>query len=549
MAQSQNQNQGNPNVNSELESFIGYAIVALISIVGFMIFVQHIAWVARYVFAPFSIPVWSMGQKLGTFGSVVTLLVFAGLCVGLFIARPAIRKLTKGRLFEGSSYFWLSYAVLFGLLAGAEILTGASHSLLTSHVDRLCNPSSTGFGAIFTCQATVADIQQLGTANIIIMSFIPNLVLAWPNFYTVIMGLFRVLNEHPFSHTRKVHNVDSFIKEQKIQYAHLRYYDIVNPNDLPDHDGPLRLMDDSRMFIFQNDLVSNFTVRPNLADSSNFGKLFGQTPIPPDLSYYDFKKDDMVPVLDPVKFERLMSEQLGEPWTGVDNLPASVVIVLSVALPRACCLDESISSKEADDVKAGCEKRIDQVWTWAAKQLLLPEEETVMGLEAFPHLDEYKDVIRQWLDHRIAKQILSEHAYVSTILYRALEDSKKIGVMQPSNFRYLKEYDRTTWAIVQNVNRPSAFAENIATVAHYREERREGVGINKPGFQSAYNGLLDRIREFNYTKEQVSAWYKMKTEGDPSDMIALSMISSVNNVFDVVDKADDGIEEAEYEEV
>lgn len=518
-----NQGKSPSNPDYEFENYIGYVIISMIAIVGFIMLVQHVAFVAKFFFAPFAVPVWAAGNTAGTFGSFFVILIYAVLCVIIQLVNMFVRK-KKG-------WFWASYAALFLFLAGLEMATGTKLSFLTSHIDQLCNPSTSGLGAIFSCQNAVADIQQLSTVNIIIMCFIPNLVFAWPLFYKVVTGIIKTINDHPFSRATRVHDVDSFISEMKVQYAHLRYYDIINPNELPLTEGPLRLMDGSRMFVFQNDLVSNFTVRPNLADSSNFGKQFGKTPVPPDLSYYDFKADDMVPVLDSYKFERLMNEQLGEPWAGPDNLSASLVIVLAVALPRACSLDESMDEKEADSIVIQCEKLIEKAWIWVSAQLLKPEDPNSRGLEDFPHLEEYRDIIRKWLEHPRAQLILKEHAYNTTILYRALEDAKQTGVMQPSNFRYLKEYDRSVWAVVQNVGRPSGFAENIASIAHYKAERREGVAINKPRFQDAYNGLLDRVREFNYPKEQIAAWHKWKTEGDPSEMIHLGMASATDNVF------------------
>ena len=89
-----------------------------------------------------------------------------------------------------------------------------------------------------------------------------------------------------------------------------------------------------------------------------------EMPVSPDLSYYDFKKNDLVPVLDADLFERLMNKQLGEPWAGVENLEPAETIILAMALPRACCLDESMSTKEANAVKEDGVRKVDEVWKW-----------------------------------------------------------------------------------------------------------------------------------------------------------------------------------------
>jgi len=78
---------------------------------------------------------------------------------------------------------------------------------------------------------------------------------------------------------------------------------------------------------------------------------------------------------------------------------------------------------------------------------------------------------------------------------------------------------------LHSVNRPSSFAENIATVAHYKEERREGVAINRPMFQSAYNGLVERVREFKYEDAAITSWYEWKKDGDPTGLAKLGFMS------------------------
>lgn len=403
--------------------------------------------------------------------------------------------------------------------------TGFDNSLLTKHVSLFCNPSTPSVLGVFSCQHTAADLASVGTLNLITWSIVPNFVLAWPIFYIVVSGVFRVATEHPFLRMSRTHNIDSLIKEQKSQFSHLLFFDLVNPLNLPNSDGQLRMMDGSRRFCFENDLVSNFTIRPDIADSSNFGRQFGETPVSPDLSYYDFKKNDLVPVLDADLFERLMNKQLGEPWAGVENLEPAETIILAMALPRACCLDESMSTKEANAVKEDGVRKVDEVWKWVAQDISSAESDVDNGLADFPKLEEYRAEIERWINHDISQDILRRHAYVRTVLYKTLNEAKKIGVMQPSMVRWLKYYNREVWAVIQNVSRPSSFAENIAVVAHYKEETREGTAINRPMFQAAYNGLVERAREFSYSEEAVISWHEWKTEGDATGLAKLSLIS------------------------
>lgn len=521
MSETYNHNRNNPspqnNNASEGEDILGYGIIGMIVFVGFVILIQYASLVARYIYAPFAMPVWIMGKLGGTIGSMSMILFIALALLTTWLVRFFVLN-KKG-------FFWLSYAGLFFFIAAMEMTTGFGGSFLTKHVSLLCNPSTVGLGSIFSCQNGAKEVASVGTANLVLWSFLPNLIIAWPLFYMLVSGFFRVSTEHPFARTRKTHNIDSLIKEQKVQFPHLLFYDVVNPINLPNTEGKMRMMDGSRRYCFDNDLVANFTIRPDLADSSSFGKQFGETPVAPELSYYDFKKQDLVPVLDADRFEQLMNQQLGEPWAGVENLEPAETIMLAIALPRACSLDESMSTAEAKRLKKAGEKRMKEVWEWAAKDINSSESEYDEGLGSFPKLEEYREVVFAWLDHEISQQILKEHAYVRTVLYRVLEDAKKLGVMQPSSVRWLKYYNREVWSVVQNVSRPSSFAENIATVAHYKEERREGIAINRPMFQSAYNGLVERVREFKYEEEAIISWHEWKTMGDPTGLAKLGLMS------------------------
>lgn len=512
-----NNNTQNKHQSGEGEDILGYGIVGMIVFVGFVILIQYASIAARYIYAPFAMPVWLMGKIGGTLGSMAMIAFLGVLCLSVWAYRFFIA--------DKKGFFWASYAGLFFFLAGLEVVTGFGNSYLAKHVTLFCNPATVGLDSILTCQNGANEVGSVGTANLVVWALVPNLVIAWPLFYLLVSGFFRVSSEHPHALTKKVHGVDSLIKEQKRQFPHLLFFDVLNPMDLPNTEGQMRLMDGSRRFCFEHDLVSNFTIRPDLADSSSFGKQFGETPIPPDVSYYDFKKQDLVPVLDAERFEQLMNKQLGEPWAGLENIEPAEIIMLAIALPKACSLDESMSSKEAKKIKEACEKRMTEVWEWASKDISSTESDHDEGLAAFPKLEEYKEVIERWLNHELAQNMLAEHAYVRTVLYRVLEDAKKLGVMQPSSVRWLKYYNREVWSVVQNVNRPSSFAENIATVAHYKEERREGVAINRPMFQSAYNGLVERVREFKYEDAAITSWYEWKKDGDPTGLAKLGFMS------------------------
>ena len=121
-----------------------------------------------------------------------------------------------------------------------------------------------------------------------------------------------------------------------------------------------------------------------------------------------------------------------------------------------------------------------------------------------PDYDKFKiELQNKWFKHPVMQRIFQKHAYVNTIIYEVIMNARLVGVLQPSSTRWLRLYDRELFALVQNVGRPSVFAENMASVSHYYAEKRNKQRLLRPEFQAAYSGFSERLSSFLYTKEDV----------------------------------------------
>lgn len=505
--------KGNPEHENEI--YFNYLIIGAVALIILGMIIRYLAIAAIYLYSIVFLPVWSMGKYLSTTGSVIMLLVYAIICGAI----GGILKFKSSK----KAITWLSLTGVFLLLTIIEFVTGFDDTIVTGYMKVYCDPTEDYvWSAIFHCNNKIENLMQVPILVIVGYAIVPNLVFATPLITDLIMGFFRLSNEHPKSLSTQVHNVDSLIKSQKVMYPHLKIYDKLNPNELDIYGGQLRILDSSKRFVFDRGLVTDFVERP--LQSSDYGNKTGEAiKVENEAEDYNFGNDDLVPVIDVEKFKDIMMEQLGSMWTDSDNLTPSETIILSIVLPRACCIDEAVDSKKAKEVDDDCYRRISEVWDWVDKDISAKsaikekikkgkklkdgeEERLTQGLERFPYLTEYRETIDDWLNSVHGQVIVNSHAYNRTILFRSLEDAKLLGVMQPSNFRWLKFYDRTIWALVQNVSRPSGFVENIAALSHYKTERRSGTAVYRPSYQAAYNGLMERIREFKYTPEQIEAW-------------------------------------------
>lgn len=514
--------------DNELENLLMIAIFVIFGYMLFSFIAQYLAVIARYIYAPFMAPIFSAGEAFGTMGSVGMLLVYT-----LIAALAWVFIWFKNKR---NSITAITFSVVLLILVVVEIATGHKGSFVTAPMRMYCNPTSSGLGAIFTCQNGAADIGAFGVIWVILASIMCNLFYASGSIARLIQSMIN-LSKHPKSIARQRFDIDKFIKDQKDLYPHLKLYDIINPNEIDGKSGQLRLMDNSRRVAYENDLIKGFSQRPTNS-SDSYGKQFNQ---PINLNTVDsmpeIDENELVPVLDQDKFENLMLSQLGRVFAGVKSMNAAQIIILAITLPRACSIDENMSEEEAKQVDKEHYRRMDYVWDWVARDIKTAHEVDV-GLNAFDKLDEYTAVVEEWLEHEVAQRFAKEHFYVNTYLYRVVSEAKGVGVCQPSSFRWLKLYDRVVWALIQNIDRPSAFAENIAVVSHYLMERKTGRGINQPMLQAAYNGMVDNIQKYKFPKEKVEAWHHFKKTGDKSAMRKLNMIGKD-------DDDDDGIEDAQ----
>ena len=108
------QKPNNPEV-SEWEQYIGFGVVGLVASVAIITLIQYASLVARYVYAPFTTPVWIAGNVGGTMMAVVVIFFYALIC--LVIA--AVSKFVLKKKY----FFWITAAALWLFVGVLEILS------------------------------------------------------------------------------------------------------------------------------------------------------------------------------------------------------------------------------------------------------------------------------------------------------------------------------------------------------------------------------------------------------------------------------------------
>lgn len=170
--------------------------------------------------------------------------------------------------------------------------------------------------------------------------------------------------------------------------------------------------------------------------------------------------------LDRDKAFHALAEQLGGRWRGPENLPLHVK-----ALYAAFCLKAIRKRKESDQLM----NELSMAWSHD-KGLRIPGKlkREVNRIIADP---KSQDAVTKYAN---------KHAFVATAMLRALSRARdEGGVLSPSQFLWLRGYDRTLWYPLNNLGRKAFHAEAMGATTHYTYELIAGQKIPTPKFDDA----------------------------------------------------------------
>lgn len=369
--------------------------------------------------------------------------------------------------------------------------------LLLSSTTQLCAPTSTV--NIFTTCTT--NVEKITFSQISFASLFWNVIFGLISLVIAFIGYFRISEQHPNVKFGKKHSLDSFMQEQKQNHAHLKVFTDFNLQMVNQNKGPLMGMKTTREFAMENGLVDSETEREIQYISNGVTKS---------------QKDSLekVPTVDRTKLIRILRNQLGGLWVGVDHITEAEAILLAMYLPRACSIDREMLDSRFKQIFESCIKLEEEFWEIAENDILYSDKFAPIGHESdgspiYPDgkkdLSPYKiDVLKEkyikpFMNEKITQELLSKHAYTRTFIIDVIFHARKLGVMAPCQLRWLKFYDREMWALLQNIGRPSFFCENMGAISHYQAEMVAEKKIYQPHFDVAIRGFEFQLQSYQYS--------------------------------------------------
>lgn len=508
-----------PSGKGEFDEEISMMI--LIAVVLFMLYAlfKFFAWLSIYLYAPFTYVPLKLLLEKGAGAAALVFIVYAIMCVttdyliGLRYKGAIDKKINpeRSRGFLFLAGYWVLMAVY--VLLNSNPTTNNFFEMIYY----ICQPEDE-YRPFGTCTANFESV-ILGSSFFSIMgkSFVPNLMFVIPLLPELLKGFVKS-TDHPRNKAMGSRTVEQFINISQNNFAHLKFYSKIDPRKYSsDGNNPFALLRQSRQFATEQGLIERFIKRPDdligirsIGDKQNIAET--------DKALTKGDVDSFIPVVDSAKFEHLMLKQLGPVWTGsIDDLTPSQIMILAIAAPQYCTIEKEMNVDEANEIIEGTRERLDDFWAWLAssvnKDIKTNDLKTwpdgydltrLPSLTKYPRYDKYKEELKnKWFKHPMILRVINEHAYVNTIIYEIIAQARNVGVLQPSSTRWMRLYDRSLFALVQNVGRPSVFAENMGSVSHYYAEKRNKRRLLKPEFQAAYAGFSERLSMFLYTQEDV----------------------------------------------
>lgn len=390
-----------------------------------------------------------------------------------------------------TSPIWVLNVFLAKLFGGA--VPGIYHLVQTTA--EICNPAGS-----YKFWACTRDPSTVSWSEIQFASFWWNGIYAIIAVFYLGKTFFRIQNEHPSGKFNRPHNLESFIKEMTPIYPHLSVFGPLNLLDRDNMRGWYRGMDSVREFAFKHKLIKGIQHRK--IDYVVEGTTQQHT-----------DETEVIPVANTEKLTVIMKKQLGELWIDVDHLEDGEVIILAYYIARAASTQETMEDEEFYAIAKTTQEIEDMYWGIAAIDLKNKPEfaydekdestymyETPHSFDSFP-IDDLKDHIKAYIEYPVIKKLLKKHAYARTFIIDVIYEARKLGVLAPTSIRWLKLYDRTLWAMIENVGRPSLFSECLGANAHYVVESIMGRAMHEPNFVVAIKGWEHQLQFYSYNEQ------------------------------------------------
>lgn len=292
---------------------------------------------------------------------------------------------------------------------------------------------------------------------------------------------------HPKIKFKKEHNVFSFINEQKINFKHISLYEKLDLLDKDLTDPVYGMSETVRQFCFKNKLIDG---------------------------WQEMDDKSFVPTLNIQKTLNILSAQLGQVWSGnkLNELSVSETIIIAIAVPRVAATDSALSNEEFDKAMSDSNNLLMKMWEYFDLDKIVGDG-VVKDEHLHPSIDleePRKLIVKYYQESEKVRAIFNKHAYVRTIIYGLITESRRLGVLSAADLGWMQFFDREMYFILSTIGRQTAFAEACGVLSHFLYEIRIGDSYPEPLVDKGMEGIKFIMTEvIKFTKEDIKHYNKI----------------------------------------
>lgn len=195
-----------------------------------------------------------------------------------------------------------------------------------------------------------------------------------------------------------------------------------------------------------------------------------------DKSFLDLEKKDVKFKIKEEEFRKFFLEQLGEPWTGADNLTEEELNILCIFITKA----DRQTDLSLKYVRL-CSNYYNSLKGLKNRKIRKQSKKEIQELR--------KKILSEYLEKPNIQKIINSYYYKYTVFAGLLESAREDGVLANSDFIWLKPKNRTLWYILSSVGRNLPFADAAGIWSHFNYEKRVGFSLNIPKIEKAVESI------------------------------------------------------------
>ena len=176
--------------------------------------------------------------------------------------------------------------------------------------------------------------------------------------------------------------------------------------------------------------------------------------------------------LDPLRAEKIFATQLGPLWEGPEKLRPHIRALYACYIAQVC--------KDKD----------------VARTHLMTLARTMSS--GTPDYSFVPELLKTYGNRPEVQAIVRQHAYVTTVMCAVLHQSRKVGVLPPNYFLWLRPIHRSLWYALNCVGRRTPFCEVAGIHAHRLAEEVAGHAIERPYVIHAVEAMKKALLEIDY---------------------------------------------------